>query len=245
MTVERKYHSDRDDLTREAGFAVGHSIVESSDQPVLLFLSGGSALNLLPYIQQILEKSERDLSYLTIGMVDERFDITNSNFVTLKRDHSEFYVGMSKVGVLFVDTSPVGYQDQYEIAEWYEKKLLTFNSHRVITILGMGPDGHIAGILPYFEEEQQQFYETFLDTERFVVGYDATGKNKYTKRFTLTFPALMKADQIFVFVAGEEKKPALELALIGSPPLHRCPAYFLINSAQKIQLFTDIQIKNS
>lgn len=67
----------------------------------------------------------------------------------------------------------------------------------VIAQLGIGADGHIAGILP---ESEAALEDTAL-----VKGYD--GGNY--KRVTLTFPALLKIQASYTFAYGEAKRQAL------------------------------------
>ena len=220
-------------------------IDQSSNAPLLLLLSGGSCLTILPLIQEYLERIPPKKYQLTIGMVDERFDTEESNFVHLKKDYGKFYDFMTKRDAVFIDTSPK-LKDQYEMAEWYEKELYRHPDKRrdlsIVIILGMGPDGHIAGIMPYPDAEQETFYETFLDTDKLVVGYDATGKNKFTKRFTLTYPALLRANSLFAYIVGDEKKAALHQALKENPPLHRCPVYYFQTTKQDVSLYTNLAL---
>jgi len=249
MAVEIKYNADTSSLLRTAGVAIGQAVVGNLDRQVLVLLSGGSCLTLLPHIQHVLE-SKKQLSNLTIGMVDERFDEKESNFVQLTEKYGAFYSFLINRQATCIDTSP-RLKDQYEMADWYEEELsaisfqLSAQNGTIITLLGMGADGHIAGILPYPDSQQHEFYTTFVDTDRLAVGYDATGKNKHTKRFTLTFPALHKADRVFVYITGDGKRDALETALGNNLPLHRNPARYFVVSPQKIEIFTDIKMAGS
>lgn len=247
MAAEIKYSPQIADVQAAICQSMASSLVSTKDQPVLLFLSGGSCFRLLPLLQPLLFAADYQFPHLTIAMVDERYDQDQSNFVTLQREYQAFYQTAIAHGVSFLNTSPQ-FNNQYEMADWYEEtmrcEMLKVKSQKlkVITLLGMGPDGHIAGILPFPDTEEKIFYSTFLDTPRLVVGYDATGKNQFTKRYTLTFPGLLLSDQIFVYVVGEEKKVALMHAFHDNPPLHTCPAYFLQLTSQPTQLFTTIRL---
>ena len=57
--------------------------------------------------------------------------------------------------------------------------------------------------------KEKKFLELF-EGDRWVISYDASGKNQYSERVTTTNTFLRRIDEAFVFVIGEEKKMALE-----------------------------------
>lgn len=63
--------------------------------------------------------------------------------------------------------------------------------------LGIGPDGHIAGILPGSAAARE--------SKSLAAGYEAPP----LKRLTLTFPALRRLNAAYVFAFGEPKRQAL------------------------------------
>ncbi len=215
--------------------------------PTLLFISGGSALTVIEKFISILTTKKANLHQLTIAFVDERFDPQSSNYSQLLERFPSLIAESKMLGASWIDTRPTK-TDQYQMAEWYEEEIKTeelrVKNHqgRIITLLGMGTDGHIAGIMPYTETEKQLFYSTFMDTRNLVVGYDATGKNEFTQRFTATFPGLLQSDYVVAYITGEEKKKALSRALHESPKIHRCPAVFLTQTPQPCEIFTEIEI---
>ena len=66
-----------------------------------------------------------------------------------------------------------------------------------IAQVGMGIDGHIAGILPHTV--------TSVDNQQLAVGY----QNEPFDRLTLTFSALEMMDAIYVFAYGDSKREAI------------------------------------
>ncbi|HET8708817.1 MAG TPA: 6-phosphogluconolactonase [Candidatus Saccharimonadales bacterium] len=80
----------------------------------------------------------------------------------------------------------------------------------IIATFGIGPDSHIAGILPH---------SAAATAKGSAAGYDAG----QFKRLTLTFPALKRIDIAYAFAYGTAKKPALsklkdtDAALIDQP----------------------------
>ncbi|MCX8008642.1 MAG: 6-phosphogluconolactonase [Patescibacteria group bacterium] len=203
----------------------------SHEVPTLLFLSGGSSLNL---VNEFSKKYKGSLSHITMGFIDERFDREYSNYTQLMKQFPDVIPKTQQLGAIWIDTRPHK-KDQYEMADWYEQTLLSLNYQRLIIVLGMGIDGHIAGIFP---DEARVFYDRFVNTQRMVVGYEA--KNEFPHRFTATFPVLEKADTILVRISGREKAKALHQALHGSMPLHICPASFFSISLKHCEIYTDI-----
>jgi 6-phosphogluconolactonase len=73
-----------------------------------------------------------------------------------------------------------------------------------VSLLGMGPDGHVASLFPEHPALHEQ--------ERTVVGVHGSPKPPPT-RLSLTLPALRTAREIWLVAAGEEKAGAMRLAL--------------------------------
>lgn len=76
-----------------------------------------------------------------------------------------------------------------------------------ITLLGVGPDGHIASLFP----DHPQVHET----ERVVVAVTDSPKPP-PERLSLTLPVINSSDRIWLVLAGSDKASALGLALAGA-----------------------------
>lgn len=209
------------------------SLCSHDEIPTLLLISGGSSLRVAYDFSKHIHAS---LSHVTIGFVDERFDSTHSNFAELMTMFPDVMPTLTSRGATWIDTRPQR-NNELEMADWYEKTLLSLASYRWIILLGMGADGHIAGIFP---DEEDAFMKRFVDTKRWVVGYEAN--DRFPKRFTLTFPAISRADMLLAYIAGEEKKDTLRKAIFENVPLHQCPASFLKNTSQPCEIYTDIAL---
>ncbi len=96
----------------------------------------------------------------------------------------------------------------------------------IIAQLGMGPDGHVSGILP----DSPAAHET----KAWVTAYE----HPPLKRITLTFPALKKVTTIYLFAFGDEKRPALEILQNKSLPLAEQPAQ-VVKEVSEAYLFSD------
>jgi 6-phosphogluconolactonase len=75
-----------------------------------------------------------------------------------------------------------------------------------VLMLGVGPEGHVASLFP----EMPGVYE-----ERPVTAVRGCPKPPPT-RISLTFPTLNRARELWLIAAGEEKAPAVALALTGA-----------------------------
>lgn len=73
-----------------------------------------------------------------------------------------------------------------------------------VTLLGMGPDGHVASLFPGRDE--------LALTSPAVVGIDDSPKPP-PQRVSLTRPVINASEQVWLVVAGAEKAPALSTAL--------------------------------
>ena len=181
------------------------SDAKKQNSSVLFLSSGGSALSVLDFIH-----SDVLGEYLTIGVLDERYDKTNkdNNFTQLMQ--TEFYAAAKKIGCGFIDTSVREGQTQEELAVWFEKKIMDWIANNPggssIATVGVGTDGHTSGIMPF--GEAHKMFEELFEGKNLVVAYDARGKNQFSKRITTTISFLKKIQKIFILMTGKKKKDA-------------------------------------
>ena len=208
-------------------------------QPLLLLLSGGSALHLLDTLQ------EQHLgNHVTIGVLDERYsaDPTINNFSQLT--DTKLYTAGIKAGSSFIDTRIQHNESPQELSTRLERTLKSWKQmHPKGTILvtqGIGPDGHTSGVLP-FPENPATFTKLFEASDSWTTAYDATDKNKYPLRITTTLSFLREVDSSIVFVCGIDKTEALRKALDPESMPHITPAR-IIQDMKHVSLFTDIKL---
>lgn len=220
---------------------IGDVFDQNQGDPILLFYSGGSSLHLLPLLYERIK--ELDLSAVIFAPVDERKSFENSN----ARAFSEMsvYRRFKERGVTFVDCGDLD-RDLETVARDYNEQIelmiedIREHDGMIISLLGMGEDGHTAGIFPY-PESTEYFLTTFVETDALVVGYDVGDKNPYKERVTLTVPALKQADFNFVYVVGQSKESALKKVLVDGE-LAEVPARLWRSLHQSI-VFTDCSIE--
>jgi|GEM_PF-904557 len=178
---------------------------------VLFLTSGGSAFSVLDQIPD-----EAIGPYLTIGMLDERFDPTNksTNYAQLRK--TNFYKKAVQRGCRLIDTSTRNGQTMDELADYYERELRNWKEHHprgaIMATIGIGPDGHTAGIMP-FPENQKKFHKLFSG-ERWIIAYDTEQTTSTRFRVTATYTFLHHVDIVGVFAVGKEKSDVFRSIII-------------------------------
>lgn len=161
---------------------------------VLWIVSGGS--NIASSVQIMATLPTEHTYLLSVMLGDERYGAANhpdSNWQQLMA--AGFQPGQAKLlPVLQVD------QDFDATAKHYEKMAKDAFSHNdsVIAQLGIGEDGHIAGILPNSPATN--------DTPNLVVAY----QSEHYHRLSLSFNALRKISAAYTFAFGEAKKYTIQ-----------------------------------
>ena len=178
---------------------------------VLWLVSGGS--NIAASVQAMAQIPSELTDKLSVMLGDERYGAAghaNSNWAQLLQ--SGFNADKATVyPILQPDLTFEGTVERFNLLA----NQAFAENDIVIAQLGIGPDGHIAGILPESPAAQEQ---TAL-----VTGYDGG----QFQRVTLTFPALLKVHVSYTFAYGEAKKDALSSLQAGSLELTVQPAQVL------------------
>ncbi len=180
----------------------------ASGRKVLWFISGGSNI---PITVQIMDSLPSKLTrQLTIMPVDERYGLVsheNSNVAQL------FSAGFNPKRATFIPI--LNGTDPETTAKQYAQKVRTeLASHTVIFAqLGMGADGHIAGILPHTN--------AVTATELAVAS-----QGPDFLRVTTTFRTLRHITTAYLFAYGENKCSQLEQLRKSDVPLDDQPAQF-------------------
>jgi 6-phosphogluconolactonase/glucosamine-6-phosphate isomerase/deaminase len=160
---------------------------------VLWLVSGGSNIDATVDVMETI--TPRLSQGLSILLADERFGPEGhgeSNWTSLMK------AGFKPKRALLMPVLRGQNTLEEALAHYRAIVRQAFAEHDVIVVqLGMGADGHIAGILPQSAAAQEK--------KELVVSYES---KPYT-RLTLTFPALKRADYAYVFAFGDTKAKAL------------------------------------
>ena len=239
MTLEVPHHNPEtasENPLLRAGEALNNAFSEYEKEPILFLSSGGSSLPLL----DLIDVSQLG-QHVTVAALDERFSLNPSENNFAQIAGSKFYETAKSKGVSFIDTRVRPEETQEELFKRYEASLKEWffknPNGKVIATVGIGPDGHASGIMPY-PEDPQKFKELF-EGDNLVVSYDAFGKNPFSKRVTTTVNLIRKIDKAICYVVGDGKKNAIQKVLSPNGSVSETPARVLHEIRGKALLFTD------
>jgi len=227
--------------TQEAARRITELLEEYTGRDVLLLVSGGSALALLDQVDTTPLSAR-----VTISVLDERYtyDDAASNFSQLTR--TAFWERAAKQHVQALDPHPRDNETLSDAAKRFDLALKRWHiiNHDgiVIVTMGIGTDGHTAGILP-FPHNPETFQEYFGGLHRCAVGYHVDPRvNPHTDRITTTLTYLTRhVHHAVVYVAGEEKRDALVRTRSETGSLHETPARVL-RDMPDVHIYTDITL---
>ena len=232
------------DTVEKATAALNKALINavSGNKKILLLLSGGSSLALPRGIDTSLLSDN-----FTISVLDERYstDPAENNMAQIMSE--DFYTNAIEKGCNFIDTRVRSGETQDQLADRFNQELTEWlydnPDGEIIATVGIGPDGHISGIMP-FPENPSLFSKFFDKTDRMVVSYDANGKNPYRYRVTTTMNLLRRINTAIVFVSGENKRGALMSLFDKKGSLAVTPARILREKKDfERNLFTDVILK--
>jgi 6-phosphogluconolactonase/glucosamine-6-phosphate isomerase/deaminase len=162
---------------------------------VLWLTSGGS--NVLPTVQ-VMDNIPLALSKnLTILPADERYDKDPDHAESNLAQHLKAGFNAEQATLLPVLQTGLSLEQTVDRYRQLAEQALN-SSDIVIAQLGIGPDGHIAGIMI---DSPAAHENTAL-----VVGYP----DPPLTRMTLTFPGLRRIDTAYVFAFGKPKQRTLK-----------------------------------
>lgn len=242
---------------QEQGFvAAKQKLYEYCDKKTILFLSGGRTPKDLYH--ELAE--EKKLEIGAVGLVDERYgekfwENSNEKMIResgllefLEAKHIPFYPILKSHSEL-VSESQMLNQVQHDnwrqlTAEYIDQELrsLLFSSFpKSIAILGVGLDGHTAGIAGNRADFKNPIFH-FNDKDLLVATFNDQ-KGMFKERITMTFNALSAIDMLLVLVFGDDKKKALDL-MFSEGSEEEIPSRFLSRPdiAKKTLLITDQKI---
>lgn len=198
--------------------------------PILFLLSGGSALTIVS-----TATADQLDSMVTISVLDERCtsDTSVNNFAQLSQ--TDFYTQSLKRGVATIETlfqttdTPLIVQARWEVAlrTWRA----THPTGRVIVTMGIGSDGHTAGLFPGGPTAR-------LSGPAWTASYTiAPAINHYTERMTVTYTFLREVvDHAIVFAIGTKKRAVLEQVIKGEGIVATTPA-LILTEMSVVQMF--------
>lgn len=211
-------------------------MLNQEQNPVLFLTAGGSSLTILEHLSVPADTD------LTVGVLDERITTNRQARNTHQLQQTNFgQNALQDNGVEFIDilqdhptdTQAVSDQFAHKLTDWYTNN----PGGRIIATVGIGTDGHIAGILP---DEPGVFDDRFRSHVP-VFGYGLPDDAEFAGRVTTTMDWFAdQLDQAYVFAVGEQKCPVLDKLIQAKKPYHEMPAQVL--KSVDVDLFTDCSL---
>jgi 6-phosphogluconolactonase len=147
-----------------------------------------------------LSRAELDWAHVAVTLSDERHVDVDSPQSNTRLLRERLFVGPA---------AAAQYLPLTDYAEGVLRKLLPFDA----VILGMGPDGHIASLIPGSPVLAQGMDP---DGEALTAESPQGFGDPPVARITLTLSALLQSRAIFLLIAGEAKRQVVEAAEAGA-----------------------------
>ncbi len=208
---------------QDAGAYLSQALARHRESPVLLLLSGGSALALLEHVDPAVLGP-----HLTLTTLDERYssDPSASNFSQIVA--TDFYAAAQAAGVECIDSTfmpgeileVVGARFETALHSWH----VTHPQGVVVATLGIGLDGHTAGIFPGPQPVD-------FAGPQWVASYSLSPGtvNRYRERITVTYTYLRShLTEAIVYAVGPEKRKIIDTLAISAGMLERTPAAIIV-----------------
>jgi len=232
---------DTENPAERAGIVLENWLEHAQHTPLLFLVSGGSSLEVVQNISPELLGS-----HVTIGVLDERFstDPSVNNYMQLQETRFAEYA--TDAGVSWIGSVPREGESLGVCAARLDATLKGWREENptglVIALMGMGSDGHTAGIFPYPENEAEEYAALFEQSEWYI-GHDVGDKHEYTLRMTVTNTFLKyEVDQALMYVSGDSKREMLAQVLDMYGARHEAPAR-IIHDMRNVTIVTNIGVE--
>ena len=192
----------------DIGFVIERAV--EAHKGARLALAGGSTSDLI--FAQLAKSKSVDWSKVTIMPTDDRLVPLGDPLSNYRKLEGWFDAKGAKL-VSLVDEAALG--DRQEAGRLADARLSLVGWPLDLACLGVGADGHSAGIFPGPDLERA----VAGPRERRAVGVrpDPMPEDAPVDRVTLTAPALSSARAIMIVLAGAEKRRVLEQAIKEGP----------------------------
>jgi len=197
MEITRTAHA-----AARAGEVLSALLKEHEHRPVLVLFSGGSSLAMLSHVTLTTYPHT-----LALGVLDERYTSDPDAQNTRALQETDFFRTARTQGAYCIVPDLSGGRSLAESASAYEEALHTWRSAHedavVIVTMGIGHDGHTAGLFPGIAPEE--------DGGAWVVAYEVPPSvSEYTARMSVSYTFLTEeVDAAVAYAVGSEKAPVV------------------------------------
>ena len=216
----------------EAGSELSNMLLANTNIPLLLLISGGTAASVIEHVDTTLMGD-----HITLGLVDERFSKDPKVLNKTVLETSEFLTDGVKYGAHVLVIAIEDKESSDAVADRWEDQLRTwinwYPKGKIFAVLGIGEDGHAAGIMPNVKDVD--FYGSRLALA-YTIGKEVS---EHTERITVTFTFLKTyVDEAIVYAVGPKKHKAIDAFLAdGTDPVSIPAAIF--KEMKSVKFFTD------
>ena len=240
--LETVPHPDKDALAAGTAQRALGVLVEAQEErgEATIVLTGGSMGSaVLAALAASTRRDEVDWSRVNVWWSDERFVAADSP------DRNYRQAEEALAGALSLDPDrvhPMGSADEFatadDAARDYRDELAAAAAaeHRAgavprfdLSLLGLGPDGHVASLFPGMPHVHEQ--------DATVLGVHGSPKPPPV-RVTMSLPLVNAADRVWFLVAGADKAEAVAAVRSGAP-LERTPGAGVRGIGQTLLLATE------
>lgn len=219
----------------EEGLELAKNILyEKCGRDTVLFISGGSTPK--PLYEKISQ--ERKLHVGAVAMVDDRYSFHQQYSNEIMIAKSGLTVFLDNQNIAFYPILKFGLSREKTAREYDETVSFLLNHFpKSIAILGVGADGHTAGIPAGVNAQEMR-----VKNENYVTEFNSFPQEP-KDRVTLTFRALSMVDLLIVLAFGEEKKDVVG-KIFTSKDEEKTPACFYNRPriSEKTILITDQKV---
>ncbi len=237
--MEIHHYASEQEVNANVTQFINEVLRSHQNSPLLFLMCGGSALKLVPTFD-----TEMFSKYSTISVTDERYsnDPAVNNFAQLM-ELGDFGAKTRMNSVSYINTHVRENESLEELATRFNGALHAWREQnpngKVVAVMGMGPDGHTCGMMPYPEDEEL-FGVLFEQPNVWGRGYNAKDKNEFSLRVTVTMPFLInEVDTSIVYAVGQNKSEAFKRLTEEDGRLAETPVRVL-REMKEVHFFTDI-----
>ena len=176
---------------------------------VLLLLAGGSAVAIYPLLLEQLNKLG-NLQNLTVTVGDERWNLNPAHEQANWRQiqNSGFFGQIGKMGArIYRVLQGKSLAEEAQRFNDFLQQQLELKA-KIISVQGIGGDGHTAGIFPADKAEFKNIYQK----QGWAIAHNL-GKNNYAERITISPKFMAKVNTFVLFAKGLDKLPIFKTLL--------------------------------
>jgi 6-phosphogluconolactonase len=198
---------------------------------VVMGLPGGRSIKKV--FQEFSKHKEIPWKKIHIFMVDERIvhiDSKESNFFLLKKQFGDVLIKKNLIPEENLHPFIINdFKKDYGVSE-YGKELQKYNESFDVVILGVGEDGHVAGLFPD---------HTINNNEKNYFYFDDSPKLP-KKRMTASRYLIENSKTALIIFLGEEKRDAYENFKDKTTSIEKCPAK-IVKKIKDYIIYTDLE----